>query len=109
MKISAIAAVALLSFCRIPAALAHGDASWIMEDPKTRNCCGPDDCRRMADDEVIADRGGWTVVATGEHVVGITTKLRDSIDNHFWICRNYGPNGPGTGELRCLLVPKMRS
>jgi hypothetical protein len=25
-------------------AAAHGDASWIMENPETRVCCGPQDC-----------------------------------------------------------------
>lgn len=87
-------------------AFAHGDASWIMQNPKTRNCCGPADCRRMEPGEVVEEGRGWTVVATGEHVEGITTRLRDSIDGDFWICRNEGPQGPGTGELRCLLVPR---
>jgi|AraplaMF_Col_mMF_1032025.scaffolds.fasta_scaffold00123_43 hypothetical protein len=92
-----------------PPAVAHGDASWIMLNPKTRNCCGPDDCRRMAPGEVVEEGRGWTVVATGEHVEGITTRLRDSIDGSFWICRNDGPKGAGTGELRCLLVPRSGS
>jgi hypothetical protein len=90
-------------------AFAHGDASWIEMNPKTRSCCGPHDCRRMAPGEVIEEGAGWTVVATGEHVEGITTRLRDSIDGDFWICRNDGPDGPGTGELRCLLVPRAGS
>ncbi|WP_395022491.1 hypothetical protein [Dongia sp.] len=90
-----------------PPALAHGDASWIEQNPKTRSCCGPHDCRMMAPGEVIEEGRGWTVVATGEHVEGITTRLRDSIDGNFWICRNEGPGGPGTGELRCLLVPRV--
>jgi hypothetical protein len=89
-----------------PPARAHDDASWIMLNPKTRDCCGPKDCRRMASDEVIEEGRGWTVVATGEHVEGVTTKLRDSIDGNFWICRHEGPGGPGTGVLRCLLVPR---
>ena len=48
-------------------------------------------------------------IATGEHVEGITSKLRESIDDHFWICRNDGPNGPGTADLRCLFVPRQES
>jgi hypothetical protein len=92
-----------------PPAFAHGDASWIMENPKTRNCCGPKDCRRMEPGEVVIAGRGWTVVATGEHVEGVTSKLYDSIDDHFWICRHEGAGGPGTGVLRCLLVPRTPS
>ena len=109
MKALAVFALAFLPLCKSTPSLAHGDATWIMLDPKTRNCCGPDDCRRMEPGEVIQSGRGWTVVATGEHVEGITTRLRDSIDDHFWICRNDGPNGPGTADLRCLLVPKPDS
>ena len=104
LVVSVLSVAAAAAFA--PPAVAHGDASWIMLDPKTRNCCGPDDCRRMAPGEVVEEGRGWTVVATGEHVEGITTRLRDSIDGNFWICRNDGPAGPGTGELRCLLVPR---
>jgi len=80
-----------------------------MNDPKTRVCCGPDDCHRMEPAEVVRAERGWTVVATGEHVEGITSKLRESIDDHFWIYRNDGPNGPGTADLRCLLVPRQEA
>jgi len=106
MRTGAILALGVVLVCRAVPASAHGDASWIMLDPKTRTCCGPDDCRRMEPGEVVASGRGWTVVATGEHVEGITTRLRDSIDDSFWICRNDGPNGPGTADLRCLLVPR---
>ena len=109
MKALAIFALAILALCRTSSAMAHGDASWIMQDPKTRNCCGPNDCRQMASGEVVESGRGWTVVATGEHVEPVTSRLRDSIDAHFWICRNDGPGGPGTGELRCLLVPRAGS
>jgi hypothetical protein len=111
MRALQISALGVLLVCGCmpgfaPPAFAHGDASWIMLNPKTRNCCGPADCRRMAPGEVVEEGRGWTVIATGEHVEGITTRLRDSIDGSFWICRNEGPEGPGTGELRCLLVPR---
>jgi hypothetical protein len=109
MKALAVAALAVLLAGAAAPAFAHGDATWIMTNPKTRSCCGPADCRRMAPGEVVAEGKGWTVVATGEHVEGITTRLRDSIDGNFWICRNEGPGGSGTGELRCLLVPRSGS
>jgi len=109
MQAWSIFALAVLLFWRVAPAFAHGDAAWIMNDPKTRVCCGPDDCRRMEPAEVVRAGRGWTVVATGEHVEGITSKLRESIDDHFWICRNDGPNGPGTADLRCLFVPRQES
>jgi hypothetical protein len=110
MRALVIVANMLLAVALAPPAFAHGDASWIMQNPKTRSCCGPDDCRRMAPGEVIEEGAGWTVVATGEHLEGVTTRLRDSIDGDFWICRYHGPDGqPGTGELRCLLVPRAGS
>jgi len=114
MRALAISALGVLLVCGAAQAFAHpafahGDATWIMQDPKTRACCGPNDCRRMAPGEVVAAGRGWTVVATGEHVEGVTTKLRESIDDHFWICRNDGPAGPGTADLRCLFVPRPAS
>jgi hypothetical protein len=110
MKALVIVASMLLAVALTLPAFAHGDASWIMQNPKTRSCCGPDDCRRMAPSEVIEEGAGWTVVATGEHLEGVTTRLRDSIDGDFWICRYHGPDGtPGTGEIRCLLVPRAGS
>jgi hypothetical protein len=109
MKALVIPAAVLFAAVLASTAFAHGDASWIMLNPKTRSCCGPEDCRRMAPGEVVEEGAGWTVVATSEHLEGVTTRLRDSIDGDFWICRNHGPNGPGTGELRCLLVPRAGS
>ena len=109
MRALVIFAFAVLLVCRAAPAWAHGDATWIMNNPKTRSCCGPNDCRRMDPGEVVRSGRGWTIVATGEHVEGVTSKLRESIDDHFWVCRNDGPNGPGTADLRCLFVPRPES
>jgi len=92
MKALAIFASAVLLLCRAAPAFAHGDATWIMINPKTRSCCGPNDCRRMEPGDVVRSGRGWTIVATGEHVEGVTSKLRDSIDDHFWICRKRWAN-----------------
>ena len=109
MKTSAMFVLAVLLLCKAVPAFAHGDATWIMNNPKTRSCCGPNDCRKMDPGEVVRSGLGWTIVATGEHVEGVTSKLRESIDDHFWVCRNDGPTGPGTADLRCLFVPHGES
>ena len=52
-------AFACLLFAAPPQmARAHGDAAWIMQDPGYRtangsHCCGPTDCERVPDGEVV--------------------------------------------------------
>jgi hypothetical protein len=42
MKLAMLTTAALLT--AIPLAWGHGDAAWVMENPETRHCCGPQDC-----------------------------------------------------------------
>jgi hypothetical protein len=83
--------------------LAHGDASWIMAEPKYRDaagihCCGPSDCAAVPNVTVIRVRDGWRVVATGRVFRDDDPDLYISIDERTWLCNRQGVD-------RCLFVP----
>lgn len=86
------------------AALAHGDAEWIMREPgyvsnAGSHCCGPSDCERMPADVEARLRqipGGW-------ELDGVTFKYGEkgmyaSVDSGWWWCR--------IGTPRCLFEPQ---
>ena len=53
--------------------LAHGDAAWIMADPATRHCCGPQDCHEIDKDRVRYAAGLYVVdgvTPPGERITG---------------------------------------
>lgn len=90
------------------AALAHGDAAWIMANPRYVDrdgvhCCGPSDCRREhaakfretpAGIEIVT--GAGDVVLMPRHLVG--QGLYPSIDDDWWVCV-WG------GVVRCVFKP----
>lgn len=80
-------AVLFVSVLVTSAAFAHGDAQWIMDDPKTRFCCGPSDCERAPLGAVRPIKGGWEIVSTGQRFMDGAADLHPSKDNDFWWCR----------------------
>jgi hypothetical protein len=90
------------------AALAHGDAAWIMANPRYVDrdgvhCCGPSDCRREhatkfretpAGIEIVT--GAGDVVLMPRHLVG--QGLYPSIDDDWWVCIR-------GGVVRCVFKP----
>jgi hypothetical protein len=107
---AAIFAVVLfvLAFAAVGTALAHGDASWIMANPRYVDrdgvhCCGPADCRREhaakfretpAGIEIVTRAGD--VVLMPRALVGLG--LYPSIDDDWWVCIR-------GGVVRCIFKP----
>ena len=91
-----------------PRAEAHGDAAWIMAEPRYVDrdgvhCCGPSDCRREqavkfretpAGIEIVT--GAGDVVLMPRHLVG--QGLYPSIDDDWWVCIR-------GGVVRCVFKP----
>jgi len=91
-----------------PAAHAHGDAQWIMEnsryvDQAGTHCCGPSDCRREHASKFQEVPGG-IAVSTGAGDVILMSRdlvgrgLYPSIDDSWWICIR-------GGVVRCVFKP----
>jgi hypothetical protein len=90
-------------FMLLPMAVqAHGDAAWIMADPVTNHCCGPQDCTPIAREEVRRNRDGWLLVGTGEFFRDGAPEVYPSVDRRFWRCTGSAGFKPFT---RCLFVP----
>jgi len=98
----------VLSTMWAAAVLAHGDAAWIMANPRYVDrdgvhCCGPADCRREhaakfretpAGVEIVT--GAGDVVLMPRHLVG--QGLYPSIDQDWWVCVR-------GGVVRCVFKP----
>lgn len=82
-------------------ALAHGDAAWIMNDPKLSYCCGVNDCERAPKGAVVWSKEGWVIVATGQVFPEFGPDTHMSIDRDFWYC------SPAymAPKKKCLMVP----
>lgn len=90
---AAAVAACLLLAATISTARAHGEAEWIMRDPAyvARNgahCCGPTDCGRVPDGEIVETAPGeWVVRSTQQifhqHEKGVYPSKKGS----FWWCR----------------------
>lgn len=103
-----VLSIVTLLLILIGAASAHDH--WIgrggYRDPVSgASCCGTMDCAALRDGAVIARRGGWHVVETGE-VISYARTL-DSPDGRFWRCRFLG--GERKGQTRCLFAPGVGS
>ncbi|WP_162914945.1 hypothetical protein [Desertibaculum subflavum] len=88
----------MLSVCLVLAAatgraFAHGDAAWIMEEPRYvtgagSHCCGPTDCERVPDGEVVEVRPGeWLVRSTHQVFRQDQKGVYPSKQGSFWWCR----------------------
>jgi hypothetical protein len=90
------------------AAQAHGAAAWIMQNPETRYCCGPQDCEMLPNSQVKRVSGGYLVqVPNGELelIKDGDWRIHWSIDEHYWICRYQ--SGLEIGHARCFFPPTI--
>ena len=108
LRVLVLAALTILAVWQCTAALAHGDAGWIMANPRYVDrdgvhCCGPSDCRREqatkftetpAGIEILT--GAGVVVLMPRHLVG--QWLYPSIDEDWWVCIR-------GGVVRCVFKP----
>jgi len=89
-------------------ALAHGDAGWIMAEPRYVDragvhCCGPADCRREHATKFRETPAGIEIVTGAGDVVLMPRSLvgqglYPSIDDDWWVCIR--------GEIvRCVFKP----
>lgn len=95
---AAIFAALLTMILAVPVR-AHGDASWIMQNPDTSWCCGPQDCHAYPVKDVKITKAGYLFGPTGETVPYAQAKT--SIDDQYWACRY----DDGEGEIRCFFAP----
>lgn len=84
-------------------ALAHGDAEWIMREPRyvtemKTHCCGPRDCERAPKGAVVSTGSGWMIAANGQVFDFDSPALYISIDTDFWWCRR-------EQRVVCLFTP----
>ena len=90
------------------AALAHGDAAWIMANPRYVDregvhCCGPSDCRREHAAKVRETPAGIEIVTGAGDVVLMPRALvgqglYPSVDDDWWVCVR-------SGVVRCVFKP----
>lgn len=83
-------------------AVAHGDAAWIEQNPVTRHCCGPNDCR--ADHEglfQLMPDGAWRHRPSGRIYRRGQPDVFDSRDQQVWWCRAWGAKQP-----HCVFLPR---
>jgi hypothetical protein len=93
---------------QLDVAQAHGAAAWVMQNPETRYCCGPQDCEMLRDGQVQRLRDGYLVqIPNGEPelIPDGDARIHWSIDEHYWICRF--PDGRNAGHARCLFPPTL--
>lgn len=97
-----------LAALSVSAALAHGDASWIMANPRYVDrdgvhCCGPSDCRREHATKFRESPAGIEIVTGAGDVVLMPRALvgqglYPSIDDDWWVCVR-------GGVVRCVFKP----
>ena len=96
----ALLVIALSLFVVWSSATPHGHAFWIMADPDTRWCCGPQDCFELR--TVERTRAGWAFVSPVDGsavVVPYNFKARYASNNeHYWACFMPG------GSVRCFFT-----
>lgn len=85
--------VGLLLVASMGQVRAHGEAAWIMEEPAYvtgagSHCCGPTDCERAPDGEVVETAPGEWLVTSTRQVFHQTDKgVYPSKRGSFWWCR----------------------
>lgn len=97
-----------LAFTAACAAWAHGDAVWIMANPRYVDrdgvhCCGPSDCRREHATKFRETPAGIEIVTGAGDVVLMPRALvgqglYPSIDDGWWVCVR-------GGVVRCVFKP----
>ncbi len=88
----------------VTAAWAHGKASWIMSNPATAYCCGPNDCDVIAARDVRHVATGYAFDLDGTPYTVAFAETKSSIDEEFWLC----VNGSAPHRTpRCFFAPPM--
>ena len=82
----------------IAEARGHGLADWIMADPRTYYCCGPEECEVAAPGEIIRVDGGWLHKPTGTVLPEGSPHIHPSVDSQTWRCVRFE-------RLICLFLP----
>ncbi len=97
------------------AAHAHDDEQWIakklLKDPISHSfCCGPADCRALADGDVKEVAGGFAVHMSTypempdiDEVIPYSRAMPFAPDGRYHAC--LGWNYPNIPKIRCLVVP----
>ena len=94
-------ALALILLLAVNAALAHGDAEWIMRGPD-RSCCGPKDCFEVEAETVKWRADGVYVVAwRGRNFEIPEAEAKKSERSKPWVCEMPDQT------IRCLFVLPM--
>lgn len=101
MRLFTLAALAAF-FVSAPPVAAHGPYGWVMDNPLTAYCCGPEDCKPVAAREVRYLRGRWFV--NGRPVPAGNVHLSGAPDAHYHACF---ADPPAMTEPRCLFIPGM--
>lgn len=83
-------------------AVAHGPYRWVMENPATAHCCGPQDCAPVDPGAVRYRDGRWFV--RGRPVPEGDVHLSGAPDARYHACF-FDP--PAMTEPRCLFIPGM--
>ncbi len=97
-----IGVILFLWIAWIADAAAHGHYGWVMDNPVTAHCCGPQDCKPVAPQAVRYLRGRWSV--NGKLVPDGNVHLSGAPDARYHACF-YDP--PAMTEPRCLFIPGM--
>ncbi len=103
MRAIALAMLLAIVCCLIvvATALAHGDADWIRRggytDKSGASCCGREDCRQLAADDVIEEPNSYFVKPLRRNIPKWNVYL--SVDEHYWVC-------VVNGQIKCFFAPK---
>ena len=119
-KIKYAALTAVLFFAPILSAYGHGEAEWIMADPKhldanSVHCCGPVDCEKAPLGAITPTKDGLYVELTGQMFPYPSEGPQPSgsywsIDQEYWWCWAvpFGSSLIQQGfkpSLRCVFMP----
>lgn len=107
-RVLVLAALTILAAWQCTTAMAHGDAAWIMANPRYVDrdgvhCCGPSDCRREHATKFRETPAGIEIVTGAGDVVLMPRALvgqglYPSIDQDWWVCIR-------GGVVRCVFKP----
>lgn len=108
-KVAILGAVLFVLYGVTEPARAHGDAAWIMENPETRACCGPQDCGPLrvyggTVEESAPGEYRVTLPPGGHPLVprGASKTFHEGGHNVYWSQRLEPYVCAWGGELRCF-------
>lgn len=66
-------------------------------------CCANYDCKEVADSDIVEGARGYEIRQTGELILPLDKRIKDSPDGHFHWCAHQA--GLDAGKTICLFVP----